>query len=68
MKGSDTTVKRRRKELGLMGSRGSTSQALPHAVKEQLVVDQMNKDPAKRRGVNTVWQKIAFDEEVHLTK
>lgn len=51
-----------------MGSRGPTSRALPDAVKEQLVVDQMNKDPAKSRGLNTVWHKITFDEEIHLTK
>jgi hypothetical protein len=64
---SDTTVKRRRKELGLTGS-GPTTRSIPYSVKEQLVVDQMNKDPAKRHGVRTIQQKVAFHEETHLTR
>lgn len=64
---SESSVKRRRKELGLMGS-GPTTRAMPHAIKEQLVVNQMNKDPAKRHGVRTIMQKVAFNEHVHLTK
>lgn len=64
---SEASVKRRRKELGLTGS-GPTTRALPYAVKEQLVVNQMSKDPARRHGVHTIQQKVAFNEEIHLTK
>lgn len=64
---SDTTVKRRRKELGLMGSR-PTTRLLPRSVKEQLVVNEMSKDPAKRHGVSNIKQRIAFYEGTHLTK
>ncbi|KAF7986909.1 hypothetical protein HWV62_12687 [Athelia sp. TMB] len=64
---SESSVKRRRKELGLLGS-GPTTRALPHAVKEQMVVDQLNRDPAKRHGVRTIMQKVAFNEHTHLTK
>lgn len=64
---SESSVKRRRKELALVGS-GPTTRSLPHAVKEQLVLDQMNRDPAKRHGVETIQSKVAFNEEIHLTK
>jgi hypothetical protein len=50
-----------------MGS-GPTTWSLPHTTKEQLVINQMNKDPAKRHGVHTIQHKIAFHEKIHLTK
>ena len=61
------TVKRRRKALGLTGS-GATMRAMPLQTAEQLVVAQMDKDPAKRHGVRTIQHKIAFNEGVHLTR
>ena len=35
---------------------------------EQLVIKAMDKDPAKRSGVRTIHQKIAFDEKTHLSR
>ncbi|KAF8555790.1 hypothetical protein OG21DRAFT_1410338 [Imleria badia] len=43
---SEATVTRRRKSLGLHGSR-TTSHTLSATVKRQLVLDQMAKDPAR---------------------
>jgi hypothetical protein len=60
-------VKRRRKELDLKGS-GSTMRTIDPATAEQLVIDQMDKDPAKRSGVRTIQQKIAFENAIHLTR
>jgi hypothetical protein len=64
---SATTVKRRRKELGLTGSGVTTREMLPQ-VSEQLVLDKMDKDPAKRHGVRTIRQKIAHEDGVQLTR
>ncbi|KIK90469.1 hypothetical protein PAXRUDRAFT_151886, partial [Paxillus rubicundulus Ve08.2h10] len=35
---------------------------------EQLVLGQMNKDPAQRHGVNTIQQKVAYHSEAHLPR
>jgi hypothetical protein len=64
---SFSTVKRRRRELGLTGS-GLTTKRLPDKQKEQLVLDQMDKDPARRQGVITTQQKIAYTTGQHLTR
>jgi hypothetical protein len=64
---SGSTVKRRRKELGLHGSR-ATMKTIDPSEAEQLVIKAMDKDPAKRSGVRTVHHKIAFDEKVHLSR
>ncbi|KAF8884384.1 hypothetical protein BD779DRAFT_1472147 [Infundibulicybe gibba] len=64
---SERTVKRRRKELGLTGS-GKTTKQLPEKVKEQLVLDQMDQDPARRSGVISTQHKIAFTTGTHLTR
>ncbi|KZT13141.1 uncharacterized protein LAESUDRAFT_690342 [Laetiporus sulphureus 93-53] len=61
------TVRRRRKELGLMGS-GVTTKALPLHERTQLVVSQMDKDPARHQGKDTIMRKIAFEHGVHLTR
>jgi len=50
-----------------MGS-GPTTRSLPYTTKEQLVLNQMNKDPAKWYGVHTIQHKIAFHEKIYLTK
>ncbi|TDL13749.1 hypothetical protein BD410DRAFT_817268 [Rickenella mellea] len=64
---SDSTVKRRRKRLGLTGS-GVTTTALGQDIAEQLVLEQMDQDPAKRHGVRTIQAKIAFNKEIHLKR
>ncbi|KAF8639055.1 hypothetical protein AX17_001751 [Amanita inopinata Kibby_2008] len=35
---------------------------------EQLVLDQMDKDPSRRQGIRTIQAKIAFETEKHLTR
>ena len=64
---SDSTVKRRRKELGLYGSK-ATMKTIDPSLAEQLVIKAMDKDPAKRSGVRTIHQKIAFEEKIHLSR
>ena len=64
---SDSTVKRRRKELGLHGSE-TTMKTIDISEAEQLVIKAMDKDPAKRSGVWTMHHRIAFDEKTHLTR
>ena len=64
---SDTTVKRRRAKLGLTGSH-VTTQRLSQQEAEQLVLNQMDKDPSRRQGVRTVQARIAFDTHIHLTR
>lgn len=61
------TVKRRRNELGLTGSRTNTKN-MPRQEAEQLVLDQMDKDPSRRQGIRTIQAKIAFEKEQHLTR
>jgi hypothetical protein len=39
-----------------------------HVDVEQLVLNQMNRDPAKHHGVKTIQYKVAFDAGVHLTR
>jgi len=41
-------------------------QNMPRQEAEQLVLDQMDKDPLRRQGVRTIQAKIAFDAEQHL--
>ena len=41
---------------------------MPQQEAEQLVLDQMYKDPLRRQGVQTIQAKIAFDVEQHLTR
>ena len=41
---------------------------MPQQEVEQLVLDQMDKDPSRRQGVRTIQAKIAFDVEQHLTR
>jgi hypothetical protein len=51
----------------LKGS-GATMKTIDPGNAEQLVVDQMDKDPAKRAGVRTVMHKIAFEDGIHMTR
>lgn len=62
-----STVKRRRKALGLLGSR-STMKTIDPADAEQLVFAQMDADISKRAGVRTIQRRIASEEKVHLPR
>ncbi|KAG6372147.1 hypothetical protein JVT61DRAFT_8557 [Boletus reticuloceps] len=64
---SEATVTRRRKLLGLHGSR-TTSCTLPVTIKRQLVLDQMAKDPARRQGPDLIKEGIAFACGVHISR
>jgi len=64
---SASTVKRRRKEMKFCGS-GSTMKTIDQYEAEQLVVKAMDKDPAKRSGVQTIHHRVAFDSGVHLSR
>ncbi|KAH7902877.1 hypothetical protein BJ138DRAFT_976169, partial [Hygrophoropsis aurantiaca] len=64
---SEATVARRKKKLGLNGSRLTTS-ALPESTKRQLVLDQLAKDPLNRRGPRLVKEAIAATSGQHLTR
>jgi hypothetical protein len=35
---------------------------------EQLILAQMDKDPAKNHGVRTIQGKVAYHDGVHLTR
>jgi hypothetical protein len=53
--------------LGFTGS-GATTKALSHQNIEQIVINQLEKDPMKHHGIRTVQHKIAHDEGIHLTR
>jgi hypothetical protein len=64
---SASSVKRRRRELGLKGS-GATAKTIPHTEAEQLVLNQLGEDPASNHGVQTIQSKIAFNTGIHLRR
>ena len=64
---SASSVKRRRKELGLQGS-GNTTKSMPADQARQLVINAMDIDRARRTGVKGIQHKIAFDTKTHLTR
>ena len=64
---SDTTVKRRRKALGLTGS-GVTTKSMPQQQKTQLVLLEMDKDECRQLGIQSIQHRIAFNHAVHLTR
>ncbi|KAJ7214345.1 hypothetical protein GGX14DRAFT_443787 [Mycena pura] len=41
---------------------------LPKEQVEQLVLDQLDKDPAKRAGVGTIWNRISHETGYHLRR
>lgn len=53
--------------LGLVGS-GTMIKEMSVKDAEQLVLTEMNKDPAQRHGVRTIQQKVAYHSETHLTR
>ena len=61
-------VKRRRKELGLSGSRSRYVKNMDRGISTQLVLDELSKDPAKRMGVRTNQAKVAFNTGTHLPR
>ncbi|TCD69267.1 hypothetical protein EIP91_008202 [Steccherinum ochraceum] len=63
---SATTVKRRQKQLGLMASK-RTTEVMPDNEKRQLLMDQLAKDPGRRRGPRSIRESIANESSVHLT-
>ena len=56
---SEATVARRRKALGLLGSKSATHNAL-NLVKRQLVLDQLAKDPSGQTGPRLICEDIVF--------
>ena len=58
---------RRRKALGLLGSKSATRNT-PDLVKRQLVLDQMAKDPSSRKGPRLIRESITFDTGIPLTR
>ncbi|KAH9997198.1 hypothetical protein BJV77DRAFT_1059059 [Russula vinacea] len=64
---SESTIVRRRKQYGLLGS-GATTRAMPLPEKRQLVLDELAKDPTSRRGLKTVGEGIVLNTGVHLTR
>ncbi|KAM5544110.1 hypothetical protein V8D89_002296 [Ganoderma adspersum] len=64
---STASITRRRKELGLQGSKGTT-RAMPESTKRQLVLDQLEKHPMGGLGPRRVKEAIANDTGVHLTR
>ncbi|KAJ7586451.1 hypothetical protein C8J56DRAFT_828296 [Mycena floridula] len=62
---SEIGVKRRRKFLGLSGSR---STAMNTSAATQMVLDEMGKDQAGRSGVRTIQAKVAFNHSTHLPR
>ncbi|KAJ3762218.1 hypothetical protein EV360DRAFT_36154 [Lentinula raphanica] len=70
IKMSASTVKNRRKELNLKGSRGvmKNMDAAGEAEAEQLILNEMSKDPAQRAGVGTIQAKVAYNTGTHLPR
>ncbi|KAG6821882.1 hypothetical protein H0H87_004943 [Tephrocybe sp. NHM501043] len=62
---SDSTVKRRRKALGLSGA-GATFKKIDLAVAKQIILYKMEKDITKSAGVRTIKVNIAYNFELHL--
>jgi hypothetical protein len=63
---SETSVKRWRKALGLHGSKSDFVKSLPANVKEQIVLKQLDKDPAQKQGLATIKVKVNFDQNICL--
>jgi hypothetical protein len=59
------TVKKRRAQLGLAGSR-KTMKVLDPKEAEQLVLDEMDNDAARHQGPRTIRHKIAMRTGQHL--
>lgn len=67
MIGSESTVARRLKKLGLFAS-GLTTKLMPEAQKRQYILDQLSKHSGSKKGPRTVKKDIAKDAGVFLTR
>ena len=67
---SPSTVKKRRRALQLKGSRGimRDMDEAGLAEAEQLVLNELSKDPAQRAGSRTIQAKIAYNSSLHLPR
>jgi len=63
---SKTSVKCWCKELGLHGSKSDFVKNLPAHVKEQIVLNQLDKDPTQKQGLATIKAKVNFDQNICL--
>ena len=59
------TVKRRRRDLNLYGSKVTTREML-HQEKVQLIIDELDKDISGNRGLDNIKARLAF-LGIHLT-
>ncbi|KZV63446.1 hypothetical protein PENSPDRAFT_640844 [Peniophora sp. CONT] len=64
---SDTTVKRRRAKLKKHASKVQ-EKLLSKSDVEQLVLDQIAKDPGLRLGVNTIFKRVPYWTGKHITR
>ncbi|KAF8343257.1 hypothetical protein F5887DRAFT_1076007 [Amanita rubescens] len=62
-----STVKRRRRALGFLGSR-STMKTIDLAKAEQLVIAHMDADSLKPASAQTIQHRIAHEESIHLPR
>jgi hypothetical protein len=67
MSPSESSIKRARKRHGLLGG-ASNLKTIPQADAEQLVLDQLDLDPAGHAGPRTIRHRIAAREQEHLPR
>uniref|UniRef100_A0A8H8CM95 Integrase core domain-containing protein n=1 Tax=Psilocybe cubensis TaxID=181762 RepID=A0A8H8CM95_PSICU len=67
LKISLSTVKRRRNDLGLVGSRVNQRE-MSYSEKVQYIILELNDDPSKGRGVSTIRARIASNYGIHLPR
>jgi hypothetical protein len=65
---SASTIKRRRQQLGLHGSKSHAVQSIPVQVKEQIILKQLDKDPAQNQGPATIKARITWDQNIRLPR
>lgn len=64
---SESSIKRARKRHGFLGG-ASNLKTIPKADAEQLVLDQLDLDPAGHAGPRTIRHRIAAREQEHLPR
>ena len=64
---STSTIKNRRKDLGLLGSRYRSPDPMTETEKLQLVLQQMDQDPTGEAGKGTLHAWVALHYGFHLT-
>ena len=63
---STSTTKCRCQQLGLQGSKLDAVQSMPAQVKEQIILKQVDKDPAQNQGLATIKARITWDQKIRL--